>query len=335
MGKKNIVVLATGGTIAGAGEAGEDIGYKSGVLSAELLLDAIPEVESVANVTFEQVCNVNSDDITSGIWLELAERIRTLSEDASVDGIVVTHGTDTMEETAFFLDLVLNTSKPVVITGAMRPATAAEPDGPANLLLAIQTAAGSAPRGVLAGLSAKKGCHEILSENVDVSFKRNLTVVFAGKVLCAKNIQKIHANALEAFSDLRYDSCLEIGGSKLLPYFDVRSLKFLPKVSVVYFNVDADASLVRYAAKISDGLVIAGAGAGEFSESWIEALKDVQVPVVVSSRINRGVIVPRQLLVSGTIASYALPPAKAAVLLRLALTTTNDASVIQKYFEQV
>ena len=117
----------------------------------------------------------------------------------------------------------------------------------------------------------------------------------------------------------------------------ISNLHDLPRVSVLYFNVDADAEMVRFAAERSAGLVIAGAGAGEFSQSWAAAIAGViaeaKVPVVVSTRINRGCIVPEQLLVPGTIAAYSLPPAKAAVLLRLALTVTNDPVAIQKMFE--
>ena len=113
-------------------------------------------------------------------------------------------------------------------------------------------------------------------------------------------------------------------------------MRELPRVSVLYFNADADAELVRFAAERSAGLIIAGAGAGEFSREWADAIADAvaekNIPVVISTRINRGRIVPEQLLVPGTIAAYDLPPAKAAVLLRLALTVTNDSATIQEMF---
>jgi L-asparaginase len=160
---KRIVILATGGTIAGAGEQGKDIGYKSGSIKAQMLIDAIPELKNVANIFVEQVCNINSDDITSEIWISLARRIKELAVDGvgesheHVDGFVIMHGTDTMEETAFFLSLTLGAvenvdaqtvAKPVVLTGSMRPATAAEPDGPANLLFAVKSAVEMSERGV-------------------------------------------------------------------------------------------------------------------------------------------------------------------------------------------
>lgn len=151
----------------------------------------------------------------------------------------------------------------------------------------------------------------------------------------ARTVQKVHANDLDAFSSFSTDreGIHQASSRACKELFDISSLHELPRVSVLYFNADADAELVRFAADHSAGLVIAGAGAGEFSQAWADALTKVNVPVVVSTRINRGCVVPEQLLVKGTIAAYDLPPAKAAVLLRLALTVTNDPVVIQIFFE--
>lgn len=352
---KNIVVLATGGTIAGAGEQGKDIGYKSGSIEAQTLVDAVPELKTVANIRVEQVCNINSDDVTSEIWIALVHRIEELSKCADVDGFVIMHGTDTMEETAFFLSLTLGANvagenvacatiaKPVVLTGSMRPATATEPDGPANLLFAVRSAVEYSVE-----LSSRPQCRDHR-----LSFANNVPVfvAFAGKLMDARTVQKVHANALDSFAEISNSGVIlsrneKSGASQpalssrtpfrdqfLEPTFDISSLHSLPKVSVLYFNADADAELVRFAAEHSAGLVVAGAGAGEFSQAWADALAKVNVPVVVSTRINRGCIVPEQLLVKGTIAAYDLPPAKAAVLLRLALTVTNDPVAIQKFYQ--
>ena len=349
---KNIVILATGGTIAGAGEQGKDIGYKSGLLDAQTLVDAVPELKNVANIRVEQVCNINSDDVTSEIWIALAHRIEELSKCADVDGFVIMHGTDTMEETAFFLSLTLganiasenvasaNIVKPVVLTGSMRPATATEPDGPANLLFAVQSAVRLSSS--LATCHAREGRHLPFVDSTESSA---VYVAFAGKLMDARTVQKVHANDLDAFEEISSElSCPPLvipdpvpGGHhplvKAKNSFNVSSLHELPRVSVLYFNADADAELVRFAAERSAGLVIAGAGAGEFSQAWADALAKVNVPVVVSTRINRGCVVPEQLLVKGTIAAYDLPPAKAAVLLRLALTVTNDPVAIQKFYQ--
>lgn len=345
---KNIVILATGGTIAGAGEQGKDIGYKSGSIKAQTLIDAIPELKNVANICVEQFCNINSDDVTSEIWIALAKRIQELLQRSDVDGVVIMHGTDTMEETAFFLNLTLggsapsaagNVAKPVIMTGSMRPATAAEPDGPANLLFAVKSAVDLCGRSAQESLDstchAREGGHHLL---VNAEYTVGVYVAFAGKLMNARSVQKIHANDLDAFAEIPA-SCHPgfIPGSPSCSAFDVSSLHCLPRVSVLYFNADADAELVRFAAERSAGLVIAGAGAGEFSHAWADAIADVisknKIPVVISTRINRGRIVPEQLLVPGTIAAYDLPPAKAAVLLRLALTITNDSATIQEMFE--
>ena len=120
---KTVVVLATGGTIAGVGEEGKTAGYKPGALTAEELISAVPELKNVANIEAIQVCNVNSDDITDEIWLKISKLINKKSMDPSVEGFVIMHGTDTMEETAFFLNLTVKTDKPVVLTGSMRPAS--------------------------------------------------------------------------------------------------------------------------------------------------------------------------------------------------------------------
>ncbi len=364
---KNIVILATGGTIAGAGELGKNIGYKSGSIKAQTLIDAIPELRNVANICVEQFCNINSDDITSELWIALARRIRELLQRKDVDGIVVMHGTDTMEETALFLSLTLGGSaskvagksedcssvvekaaKPVIMTGSMRPATASEPDGPANLLFAVKSAVdlcelsvrkspdstlSSPPESVLSEVAG--GGHHLL---VNAEYTVGVYVAFAGKLMNARSVQKIHANDLDAFAELSSRTSFRdrhlVNAKKS---FDISNLRELPRVTVLYFNADADAELVRFAAERSAGLVIAGAGAGEFSQAWADAIADAiakkNIPIVVSTRINRGRIVPEQLLVPGTIAAYDLPPAKAAVLLRLALTVTNDSAAIQNFFE--
>ena len=363
---KNIVILATGGTIAGAGEQGKDIGYKSGSIKAQTLIDAIPELKNVANICVEQFCNINSDDVTSEIWIALAKRIQELLQRSDVDGVVIMHGTDTMEETAFFLNLTLggsapsaagNVAKPVIMTGSMRPATAAEPDGPANLLFAVKSAVDLCERSVRESpnsalscppeMSSRPDCHpgfipgspsRVASSWSNATGSSAVYVAFAGKLMNARSVQKIHANDLDAFAEIPA-SCHPgfIPGSPSCSAFDVSSLHSLPRVSVLYFNADADAELVRFAAERSAGLIIAGAGAGEFSRAWADAIADVisknKIPVVISTRINRGRIVPEQLLVPGTIAAYDLPPAKAAVLLRLALTITNDPATIQEMFE--
>ena len=201
MGKrKKVVVLATGGTIAGSGQAGKDTGYKSGVISAESLIASVPALAEVADIQTIQICNLNSDDITDKIWIELANTINHLAGDEGVTGFVVTHGTDTLEETAYFLNLTVKTEKCVVVTGAMRPATAASPDGPANLLLAVEAAASPS------------------------NYGKGVKVAFAGQLIPARAVVKRHTAALDAITqdkDALEPARLHTTGTE----FDVSGLK--------------------------------------------------------------------------------------------------------------
>ncbi|MBR0318585.1 MAG: asparaginase [Spirochaetia bacterium] len=305
--KPRIAVLATGGTIAGSGQAGKDTGYKPGVISAESLISSVPALAEVADIQTIQVCNLNSDDMTDSIWIDLAQRINDLSRELDTDGFVVTHGTDTLEETAYFLNLTVKTDKCVVVTGAMRPATAASPDGPANLLLAVEAAASGANRG------------------------KGVQVSFAGRLFPAREAVKRHTAALDAVTMDK--DALEPGRLHTTSTeFDISGLKALPKVTVLYFNVDADPALVAYAASNSDGVVIAGAGAGEFSLLWKSAIEKCKVPVVVSSRTGCGPVLQETMVCPNAVAAGTLQPAKAAVLLRLALTRTRDTKELIRIF---
>lgn len=325
MRKKSVVILATGGTIAGAGEPGENLGYKSGSISGADLVAAVPELSDIADVKVEQICNVNSDDITGEIWLQLSRRINELQQDASVDGIVITHGTDTMEETAFFLSLTVDGSlsssprgpKPVILTGSMRPATAKEPDGPANLLGAVQAAAGFA---------------------VDDDPPENFVWIYFGKDLFnARHVQKCSASDLMPMGEKFPGDGSSWDAPREKNFFNVSNLQRLPRVNVVYFSVDANPRILEFAASVSDGLVIAGAGAGEFSLEWAKALEKIDIPVVVATRINHGTVSLNQSLALAPdgvarVSAGELPPAKAAVLLRLALTQTTNPKKLNNFF---
>ena len=315
--KPKVIVLATGGTIAGVGDPGKVAGYQPGTLTAEMLLWGVPEIDEVAEIEAIQVCNVNSDDITAEIWLTLAETINRLAEDPEVAGFVITHGTDTMEETAYFLNLTVKTDKPVVLTGAMRPATALSADGPLNLYEAVCVAAS------------------------DEAVGQGVLIVFSDRIYSARSMTKVSTYSVMAISageagdiGIVRDGVVYIyerpaRKHTLATEFDVSGLQSLPKVSILYFSVDADPELLRYAAEHSDGLVIAGAGAGEFSKEWIDIISELPIPVVISSRINDGVITKENLLCRNTIAANTLSPQKAAILLRLALL----GDVSQEYLE--
>ena len=319
-GRKRILILATGGTIAGVGAAGKSTGYASGQLGVEDLLAAAPEIGEVADIETLQVCNINSDDITAEIWIKLARTIKEQARRPEIDGFVITHGTDTMDETAFFLNLVLKTEKPVVITGSMRPSTATSADGPMNLYHAVVTAASWKSEGM------------------------GVLVVFSGRIFSARDVQKASTHSVVSMSGGENGSCGVIRDDVVLystkstkrhttqTEFTVDGLYSLPRVNILYFNVDADPALIPMAASLSDGLVIAGAGGGEYSKLFEAELRKLTIPVVVSSRVGSGVIMSNS--VPCGIAANDLPPQKAAILLRLALTETTDQAEIARMFEK-
>lgn len=144
--KKNVRVLATGGTIAGAGQASGS-SYKAGIVPIGDILRAVPGLNDVANVSAEQVANVGSYDVDEALWLRILDRVRTALASSEISGVVITHGTDTLEETAYFLSLVLPSSKPVVLVGSMRPGMSVSADGPQNLLDAVRVASADTSRG--------------------------------------------------------------------------------------------------------------------------------------------------------------------------------------------
>ena len=319
-GLKKVVVLATGGTIAGVGGEGKTAGYTPGALTAEDLIFAVPELKNVAQVEAIQICNINSDDVTDKIWLQLANTINEMAADPEVAGFVITHGTDTMEETAYFLNLTVKTDKPVVLTGSMRPATSISADGPMNLYEAVCIAASEEAVG------------------------QGVLVVFSDRIYSARSVTKtstyhvtaIAAGEMGAIGVVRdgtvylYETPDKL--HTLKTEFDVTGIDALPKVSILYFAADADPGLLSYAAEHSDGLVIAGAGAGEFSEAYKAVIEGLSIPVVISSRIDDGIILPENLLCANTVAADNLSPQKAAILLRLALTETADPARLQDMF---
>ena len=230
--KPNVYILATGGTIAGQGVSSTQTNYHAGGVAIQTLIDAVPAMTDIANITGEQVVNIGSQDMTVDVWLTLANRINELLADPNVDGIVVTHGTDTMEETAYFLNLTVHSNKPVVITGAMRASTAISADGPLNLYNAVVTAA--APE------SAGKG----------------VMVVMNGIILDAHGTVKMNTVDVQTFQAPNSGALGYLFNSKVFyndvtvkkhttqSVFDVTGLKELPKVGIVYSYADIDADVM-------------------------------------------------------------------------------------------
>lgn len=321
---RKVVILGTGGTIAGVGEPGMTTGYFSGGMDIESLITGVPGLKDLAWLIGEQIANVNSDDITQEDWLRLTRRINELAEREDIAGFVVTHGTDTLEETAFFLNLTVKTRKPVVITGAMRPATALSPDGPFNLYQAVALAA--SPEAVGKGVLA----------------------VFSDAFYSARDVQKGSTFHVDAFSSDDFGCLGYIRDTR--PYFynapvkrhtvdtefDLREIKGLPKVAISYFHVDADPDTLRFQYMKSDGLIIAGAGNGEMSLRWDREMRDLEPygkPIVITSRIHDGIVTLHRDVPANVFSGDTLNPQKARILLMLALTQTKDIPAIRKMFE--
>ena len=318
--KPNIHILATGGTIAGTGSSATGTSYTAGQVAIGALLDAVPEIKDIANVTGEQIVRIGSQDMNDEVWLTLAKKINELLKRPDIDGIVITHGTDTMEETAYFLNLTVKSDKPVVLVGAMRPSTALSADGPLNLYNAVVTAAAkeSKDKGVLVAMNGLiLGAESTVKMNtVDVqTFQAPNGQVFYNQVTLKKHTTQ--------------------------SVFDVTHLTSLPKVGIVYSysNIEADmvTPLLTHGYK---GIIHAGVGNGNIHKNIFPVLTDARrkgILVVRSSRVPTG---PTTLDAEVDdakyqfVASQELNPQKSRVLLMLALTKTTDWKLIQQYFNE-
>lgn len=323
--KPRLLLLATGGTIAGVSSSNSTISYKPGQLTAEQILAAVPGAQAWAEIQVEQVCNIASQNITSDMLLKLARRIDQALVSGSADCVVITHGTDTMEETAFFLEQVLTSDKPVVLVAAMRPASAISADGPANLLAAIKTAV----------------CPE--------SAQRGVLVVMNGTIFESRSVSKMHTVALNAFGSSFGGPVGQVADhvdyfvateKYPRPRFALDKLSALPKVDIIYAHTAMDASLVEAAVKAgAKGIVLAGVGDGNASDSVIAALAKAAaqgVMVVRASRIDNGCTY-RCAEVNddeyGFIAAMDLNPQKARIMLQLLLASgEQNVRIIQEQF---
>ena len=337
-----VYILATGGTIAGSGASEVNSQYTAGQVSVSALIDAVPAIKEVARIEGEQVVNIGSQDMGNAVWLKLARRVNELLADGRVDAVVITHGTDTMEETAFFLNLVVNSPKPVVLVGAMRPSTAISADGPANLYNAVVVAASAASkeRGVLVCMNGKVyGANDVTKTNttsVETFQSPNsgpLGYVNNGEVFYYHSPEKHHGRYLDY-----------VHGAALLDeergvHFDVDRLDVLPKVGIIYGYADANRDVVDMMVHNGyKGIVYAGVGNGNIHKNVFPALEEARrkgVVVVRSSRVPTGATTLNAEVDDAKyhfVASWGLNPQKARILLMLALTKTHDWKKIQEYF---
>ncbi|WP_340614802.1 L-asparaginase 2 [Xenorhabdus thailandensis] len=320
----NVTVLATGGTIAGGGESATQSNYTAGKVGIDALLNAVPAIKNIADLKGEQVVSIGSQDMNDQVWLALAKKIN--AECDKTDGFVITHGTDTMEETAYFLDLTTQCQKPIVMVGAMRPSTALGADGPLNLYNAVVVAAdkNSANRGVLLAMN------DSVIHGRDIS-KLSTTAVQAFQAVNAGAQGFVHNGKV------RYYSAAPVKANKEV--FDVSTLDKLPKVGIVYnYSNASDLPAKAFVENGYQGIISAGVGNGNIYKSIFDTLAKAAkegVVVVRSSRIPFGYTTQNAEVNDskyGFVASERLNPQKARVLLQLALTQTSDVEKIQEMF---
>jgi L-asparaginase len=320
-------ILATGGTIAGKAASEVDEGYSSGDLPVDALLRSLPDLRRLADVTGEQVAQIGSQDMNDALWLKLASRVEALFAGGEADGAVVTHGTDSMEETAYFLHLVVKSPRPVVLTGAMRPATSLSADGPLNLYNAVAVAADpeAAGRGTIVVLN------DDLHSARDVT-KSNTTDV---QTFVSPGPGLLGTASYGRIRYFRRPSRRHTAESE----FSVDGVGALPRVDILYGHANMPPDLVAASVERgARGLVVAGMGNGNVTSAAAEALAAVAargIVVVRSTRVVSG-DVGRNIELDddrlGLVAADQLNPQKARVLLQLCLVRGMDATAVQDAF---
>jgi L-asparaginase len=321
-----VVVLATGGTIASKFDPA--IGALAPALTGDALVSAVPGLDKVARVEVEQIANIGSYDMTPDIWRRLSKRANELLAPDGIAGVVVTHGTDTLEETAYFLDLTVTSPKPVVIVGAQRAASYFDSDGPRNLLNAVRVA--------------------ISSEAVG----KGALVVMNGQINAAREVTKTNTIEVETFKSLEFGALgvADLGAVRFyraplrrqtVPLADNQ---VLGRVEIVSQYAGADGRVISLLLQQGNlnGLVIEGFGLGHVTSGTLDAIKAVRargIPVVLSTRVYTGRVIPLyaidvELQKLGCIRADNLSAQKARVLLMLAMTKTNATEELQKYFDR-
>ena len=321
-----VVVLATGGTIASRFDP--SIGALAPTATGADLVRAVPGLEKIATVDVEQVANIGSYDMTPEVWRQLSKRANALLATNDVSGVVVTHGTDTLEETAYFLDLTVTSSKPVVLVGAQRAASYFDSDGPRNLLNAVRVAISPEATG------------------------KGTMVVMNGQINAAREVTKTNTIEVETFKTLEFGALgvADLGAVRFYraplrrQTIAISDQQTLGRVEIVNQYAGADGriiSLLLEQGKL-DGLVVEGFGLGHITSGTLDALKEVRrrgIPVVLSTRVYTGRVVPLyardvETQQIGCILADNLSAQKARVLLMLALTRTRDTQELQKYFDR-
>jgi L-asparaginase len=328
-----VVVLSTGGTIAGRGGSSTNLTeYKAGEIMGSELVAAVPEIRQYANVRVEQISNIGSTNMNTAIWLKLAARINEIfATDAKVAGVVITHGTNTLEETAYFLNLTVKHDRPVVLVGAQRPATAISADGPLNLLNAIRTAGAADARG--------KGVLVVMNDEINGARDVTKTNTYRAEAFRSGELGFLGYVDADQVSFYRASTKRHTARSE----FDLAGISKLPTVEILYAYAEAGTLSIKALAQAGvDGIVFAGTGAGGLSDPERAAIKALgvepanQKPVIVrSNRTGNGRVISRKDYdAEGMVAADNLNPQKARILLMLALTKTRDLAQIRRMFAE-
>ena len=325
--KPKIRIIATGGTIAGVSASATSSAYGAGQVGIQTLIDAVPQIKELADVSGEQLVNIGSQDMNDAVWLKLAKRINQLLS-GDYDGVLVTHGTDTMEETAYFLSLTVHSDKPVILVGSMRPSTAISADGPANLY-----------NGVAALVDPSSKGHGVMA-------------CMNNQLIDAKSLIKTHTTDCATFKGTYGEMGYVYNGKPYYIFeptykhttrsiFNVDNLEKLPQVGIIYGYANCSTLPIEAFFKADfEGIVLAGVGDGNFYKDVFDVAVQMQesgTQIVRASRVPTG-----PTCLNGEVddskyhfvAALNLNPQKARVLLQLALTKTRDWQQIQKYFQE-
>lgn len=325
----NVVILATGGTIAGAGASTTNSAtYSAAKVPVDQLLASVPELTKIANVHGEQVFQIASESLTNKDLVVLAKRVSALVKQSNVDGVVITHGTDTLEETAYLLNLVVKTDKPIVVVGSMRPGTAMSADGMLNLYDAVKVAGSKDARG--------RGVLVTMADNIDsgrdvsktINIKTNafnsqwgpLGMVVEGKNYWFRQLDKRHTQNSE---------------------FNIDSINELPRVDIVYGHEDGDTLAAEaYAKNGAKAIIHAGTGNGSVGKQVVPTLQNIRqqgVIIIRSARVPNGFVLRNAEQPDDKydwVVAHDLNPQKARVLAMVALTKTNNTAELQRIFWQ-
>ncbi len=326
--KPNVVILATGGTIAGAGaDVTNSATYQAAKVPVDKLIAGVPQLSAIAEVRGEQVFQIASESFTNDNLVTLGKRVALLVKQGDVDGVVITHGTDTLEETAYFLNLVVHTEKPIVLVGSMRPGTAMSADGMLNLYNAVSVAASKDARGkgVLVTMNDEINSGRDVSKMVNIrteAFKSPwgaLGMVVEGKNYWFRLPAKRHTMTSE---------------------FDIEKIDTLPSVEIAYGSGNASDTAYRaFAAQGAKAIIHAGTGNGSVSSAVVPSLVELRgkgVQIIRSSHVNAGGFVLRNAEQPDDkydwVVAHDLNPQKARILALVALSKTQDSKELQRIF---